>query len=68
MNAALANAAFHVKGVRTRQLPIRIEKLLASPMLRRNARPSPEPKRRTKLSKIEDMTQQTRGGWNDYQD
>jgi xanthine dehydrogenase YagR molybdenum-binding subunit len=37
MNAAVANAAFHATGVRIRDLPIRIEKLLASPMLRRNA-------------------------------
>jgi len=32
MNAAVANAVYHATGVRLRELPIRIEKLLASPV------------------------------------
>ncbi len=34
MNAAVANAVFHATGVRVRELPIRIEKLLHAPGLR----------------------------------
>jgi CO/xanthine dehydrogenase Mo-binding subunit len=34
MNAAVANAAFHATGVRIRDLPVRIEKLLGAPALR----------------------------------
>lgn len=34
MNAAVANAVFHATGVRIRDLPIRIEKLLDAPALR----------------------------------
>jgi xanthine dehydrogenase YagR molybdenum-binding subunit len=34
MNAALANAVFHATGVRVRDLPVRIEKLLGSPAMR----------------------------------
>ena len=34
MNAAVANAVFHATGVRVRDLPIRIEKLLDAPALR----------------------------------
>jgi xanthine dehydrogenase YagR molybdenum-binding subunit len=34
MNAAVANAVFHATGVRVRDLPVRIEKLLASPAMR----------------------------------
>ena len=33
MNAAVANAVFHATGVRVRELPVRIEKLLAAPAL-----------------------------------
>ena len=33
LNAAVANAVFHATGVRVRELPIRIEKLLAAPVL-----------------------------------
>jgi xanthine dehydrogenase YagR molybdenum-binding subunit len=35
MSAAVANAVFHATGVRVRELPIRIEKLLAAPAMRR---------------------------------
>jgi xanthine dehydrogenase YagR molybdenum-binding subunit len=31
MNAAVANAVFHATGVRVRDLPIRLEKLLKAP-------------------------------------
>lgn len=34
MNAAVANAVFHATGVRVRDLPVRIEKLLDAPALR----------------------------------
>ena len=34
MNAAVANAVFHATGVRIRDLPVRIEKLLGSPAMR----------------------------------
>ncbi len=34
LNAAVANAVFHATGVRIRELPIRIEKLLEAPALR----------------------------------
>ncbi len=34
MNAAVANAVFHATGVRIRDLPVRIEKLLDAPALR----------------------------------
>jgi xanthine dehydrogenase YagR molybdenum-binding subunit len=34
MNAAVANAVFHATGVRVRDLPIRIEKLLGAEALR----------------------------------
>ena len=34
MNAAVANAVFHATGVRVRELPIRLEKLLSAPALR----------------------------------
>jgi xanthine dehydrogenase YagR molybdenum-binding subunit len=34
MNAAVANAVFHATGVRVRELPVRIEKLLNAPVLR----------------------------------
>ncbi len=34
MNAAVANAVFHATGVRVRDLPIRLEKLLSAPALR----------------------------------
>ena len=34
MNAAVANAVFHATGVRVRDLPVRIEKLLDSPAMR----------------------------------
>jgi xanthine dehydrogenase YagR molybdenum-binding subunit len=37
MSAATANAVFHATGVRVRDLPIRIEKLLASPAMRLQA-------------------------------
>ena len=33
VNAAIANAVFHASGVRVRELPIRIEKLMASEFL-----------------------------------
>ena len=33
MNAAVANAVFHATGVRVRDLPIRMEKLLEAPAL-----------------------------------
>ena len=33
LNAAVANAVFHATGVRVRELPVRIEKLLASPFV-----------------------------------
>ena len=33
MNAAVANAVFHATGVRVRDLPIRMEKLLKAPAL-----------------------------------
>ena len=35
MNAAVANAVFHATGVRVRNLPIRLEKLLAAAPLQR---------------------------------
>jgi len=34
VNAAIANAIFHATGVRLRELPIRIEKLLGSELMR----------------------------------
>jgi xanthine dehydrogenase YagR molybdenum-binding subunit len=34
MNAAVANAVFHATGVRIRDLPVRVEKLLGAPALR----------------------------------
>jgi xanthine dehydrogenase YagR molybdenum-binding subunit len=34
LNAAVANAVFHATGVRVRELPIRIEKLLDAPAAR----------------------------------
>jgi xanthine dehydrogenase YagR molybdenum-binding subunit len=37
MNAAVANAVYHATGVRVRELPIRLEKLLHSPALTLNA-------------------------------
>jgi xanthine dehydrogenase YagR molybdenum-binding subunit len=33
MNAATANAVFHATGVRVRDLPVRIEKLLGAPAM-----------------------------------
>jgi xanthine dehydrogenase YagR molybdenum-binding subunit len=33
MNAAVANAVYHATGIRVRELPIRLEKLLHSPAL-----------------------------------
>jgi xanthine dehydrogenase YagR molybdenum-binding subunit len=41
LNAAVANAVYHATGVRVRQLPIRLEQLLESSMLR-----APAPARR----------------------
>ena len=34
LNAAVANAVFHATGVRIRDLPVRLEKLLDPPVLR----------------------------------
>ena len=34
LNAAVANAVYHATGVRIRELPVRVEKLLDLPVLR----------------------------------
>jgi len=37
MNVAVANAVYHATGVRVRELPVRIEKILHSPARALNA-------------------------------